>query len=134
MIGFRNRGVGAVADVKKFHNQVYLVPEDMHMQRFFWRNLETDMEPDVLAVAVNNCGITSANRIATSTLYKSADLFESIYPEASRDIKEQTYIDDELVAAENNEKLHTITNQSQMDEISGHANMHNKGWVYSGDT
>ena len=54
-----------------------------------------------------------------------------MYPAASRDIKEQTYVDDELVAAEDKEKL--IIKTKQMDEISSHANMHNKGWVYSGD-
>ena len=63
IVGFRNGRVGAVADVSKFHNQVHLVPEDIHMQRFLWRNMETDREPDTYAVAVNNFGITSANCI-----------------------------------------------------------------------
>ena len=57
------------------------------MQRFLWRNMETDREPDTYAVPVNNFGVTSANCIATSALHKSADLYESIYPAASHDIK-----------------------------------------------
>ena len=32
IIGFSNGRVAAVADLSKFHNQVYLVEEDIHMQ------------------------------------------------------------------------------------------------------
>ena len=82
-------------------------------------------------VVLNNFGIKPANCIATSALHKSADMFSEKYPEASQAIKEQTYIDDELVAAENNVKLHQKTDG--MDEITAHAGMSNKGWTFSGD-
>ena len=93
--------------------------------------MQTKEHPKTLAVIVNNFGLKPANCIATSALHKSADIFENDYPEASKAIKEQTYIDDELVAAENNNKLHQKTDQ--MDEITAHAGMSNKGWTYSGD-
>ena len=35
ILGFRNGRVGAAADLCKFHNQVYLVDDDVHMQRFY---------------------------------------------------------------------------------------------------
>ena len=130
-LGFRNGRVAAAADLSKFHNQVRLVPSDVHMQRFLWRGMQTKEHPKTLAVIVNNFGLKQANCIATSALHKSADIFENDYPEASKAIKEQTYIDDELVAAENNNKLHQKTDQ--MDEITAHAGMSNKGWTYSGD-
>ena len=50
ILGFRNGRVGCVADITKFHNQVELVEEDMHMQRFFWRDLKTDEPPKTYAV------------------------------------------------------------------------------------
>ena len=130
-LGFRNGRVAAAADLSKFHNQVQLVPADIHMQRFLWRGMRTDEQPQTLAVVVNNFGVKPANCIATSALHKSADLYENQYPEACQAIKEQTYIDDELVAAENEAALHQKTNQ--MDEITTHAGMKNKGWTYSGD-
>ena len=130
-LGFRNGRVAAAADLSKFHNQVRLVPADVHMQRFLWRGMNPEETPKTLAVVVNNFGIKPANCIATSALHKSADIFAKKYPEASQAIKDQTYIDDELVAAANNAKLHQKT--GQMDEITSHAGMSNKGWTFSGD-
>ena len=131
IIGFRNGRVAAAADLTKFHNQVYLIPEDIHMQRFLWRNMNTDIKPQVLAIRVNNFGVTSANCIATCALYKSADRFAEIYPLESAEIKDQTYIDDELIAAPSDGDIRIKT--SRFDEICADAGMSNKGWTYTGD-
>ena len=53
LLGFRNGRVAAVADIRKFHNQVFLTKEDTHMQRFLWRDLRTDEPPKTYAVHVN---------------------------------------------------------------------------------
>ena len=130
-LGFRNGRVAAAADLSKFHNQVRLTPSDVHMQRFLWRDMHTDEAPRTYAVTVNNFGVKPANCIPTSALHKSADMYKDVYPEASRDIQQQTYVDDELVAAENEVSLHLKT--QQMDEICAHAGMPNKGWTFSND-
>ena len=130
-LGFRNGRVAAAADIKKFHNQVRLFEDDIHMQRFFWRGMKTDEPPKTFAVTVNNFGVSPANCIATSALHKSADEFSKKYPVASIELKEQTYIDDQLVAAPDMPRLHEKT--VQMDEILDHAGMSNKGWTFSGD-
>ena len=131
IIGFRNGRVGAAADLSKFHNQVYLVEEDVHMQRFYWRKMNKDIPPQTYAVRVNNFGVKSANCIATCALHKSADTFAEVYPVESTELKEQTYIDDELIAARNMEEIRVKT--SRMDEICEHAGMTNKGWIITGD-
>ena len=132
IIGFRNGRVGAVADIAKFYNQVHLTEPDIHMQRFLWRNMIKDVAPTVYAVIVNNFGIGASGCIATCALYKSADSFSEIYPEESLDMKEQTYVDDELVADEDEVSIRIKT--KRLDEIGEHAGMPNKGWIYSGDT
>ena len=131
VLGFRNGRVGAVADIKKFHNCVKLFLPDIHMQRFLWRSLETDSPPKTYAVAVNNFGVKPANCIATSALHKSADKYAAQYPAASRDVRKQTYIDDALIAGEN--MTETRTKTEQIDEICDDASMPNKGWTFSGD-
>ena len=83
ILAFRNGRVGCVADIKKFHNQVHLFPEDVHMQRFLWRGLNPDVPPQTLAIAVNNFGVVSANCIATCALRRSADEFAAVYPKGS---------------------------------------------------
>ena len=131
LLGFRNGRVGCAADIAKFHNQVYLEPADVHMQRFLWRNMNTSEEPTVFAVRVNNFGVKAANCIATSALHQSADQFSTIYPEESQEIKSQTYVDDELVAAV--DRKSALQKTSRLDEICAHAGMPNKGWTFSGD-
>ena len=131
ILGFRNGRVGCVADIAKFHNQVHLVEEDMHMQRFLWRDMKTDEPPKTYAVPVNNFGASPANCIATCALRNTADMFADIYPVESREIKEQTYIDDELTAAPS--KAEALLKTQRWDEIKAEASMPNKGWKYSGD-
>ena len=114
-----------------FHNRVFLVEKDVHMQRFMWRDLELENEPKTYTVTVNNFGVKPANCIATFALHKSADMFSEKYPQESEDLKFQTYIDDELVAASNREEA--VEKTRRMDEICEHAGMPNKGWTYSGD-
>ena len=110
LLAFRNGRVGCAGDIKKFHNQVHLMEEDMHMQRFLWRFMETDEEPQHFAIPVNNFGVKPANCIATCALRSSADQFSQIYPVESEEVKNQTYIDDQLTAAENNEAARRKTN------------------------
>ena len=131
ILGFRNGRVGCVADIIKFHNQVHLVPEDIHMQRFLWRNMKTDEPPTTYAVPVNNFGASPANCIATCALRNTADMFADIYPVESKEIKEQTYIDDELTAAPS--KAEALIKTQRWDEIKAEASMPNRGWMYSGD-
>ena len=131
LIGFRNGRVAAMADLRKFHNQVRVMPKDVHMQRFLWRDLKTDEPPKTHAVIVNNFGVKPANCIATSALHKSADVFAEVYPVESEEIKEQLYVDDELFADKSMPELKMKT--QRIDEISEHAGMSNKGWTYSGD-
>ena len=56
-------------------------------------------------VVVNNFGIKPAHCIATSSLHSSADEYAPIYPVESREVKEQTYINDGLTAAQNKTKI-----------------------------
>ena len=131
LMGFRNGRVGAVADISKFHNQVRLIEKDIHMQRFLWRGMDKSIPPRTYAVVVNNFGVKPANCIATCALHQSADVFAEKYPVASQEIKDQTYVDDELVADVNMMALRRKT--AEMDEITDHAGMKNKGWLYSGN-
>ena len=131
ILGFRNGRIGCVADIKKFHNQVHLFDEDVHMQRFLWRGLNPDIPPQTLAIAVNNFGVVSANCIATCALRRSADEFAAVYPTESEEVKSQTYIDDGLTAAPS--KSEAVIKTQRWDEICAHGSMFNKGWTYSGE-
>ncbi len=93
--------------------------------------METDKVPKTYAIRVNNFGVKSAGCIATSALQKSADHFAEKYPVESEELKNQVYVDDELVAATDMTHAHNKT--SRLDEICDYAGMPNKGWTFSGD-
>ena len=131
IIGFRNGRVGCAADISKFHNRVYLDEKDMHMQRFYWRDMKTDQKPSVYAVQVNNFGVKPANCIATAALHNSADHFSEQYPIESAELKNQIYVDDMFMTATDKEQA--LLKTSRVDEIGEYAGMPNKGWTYSGD-
>ena len=101
------------------------------MQRFYWRNLNPKEKPCVYVVQVNNFGVKPANCIATAALHKSADEFAEKYPVESVELKNQTYVDDMLMAAE--DKKQAVLKSTRVDEIGQHAGMPNKGWTFSGD-
>ena len=78
LIGFRYGRIGCAADIKKFHNQVYLFEEDIRMQRFLWRDMGPSKPPQTYAVVVNNFGIKPENCNSTSALHSSADDYAPI--------------------------------------------------------
>ena len=97
---FRNGRVGCAADIIKFHNQVHLVQEDVHMQRFLWRFMNRNIAPQTYCIVSNNFGVKPANCIATTALYLTADIFADIYRVESEEVKTRTYVDDQLTAAD----------------------------------
>ena len=100
------------------------------MQLFYWKDLNPNISPSIYSVPVNNFGTISANCIATCALHKSADRFTVVYPEESADVKDQSYIDDILVA---DDPLVIRTKTSNIDEICADAGMKKRCWTYSGD-
>ena len=131
LLGFRDGRIGCAADIKKFHNQVYLFEEDIHMQQFLWRDMDPSKPPQTYAVVVNNFGIKPANCIATSSLHSSDDDYAQIYPVESQEVKKGTYIDDGFTAAQNKSKA--VFKTQGWDEILDHCSMQNKGWTFTGD-
>ena len=71
VLAFRNGRVGCAADIAKFHNQVRLQDEDVHMQRFLWRGMNTEIEPQTYAVTVNNFGVDSSQQYCN---YRSSQI------------------------------------------------------------
>ena len=131
ILRFRNGIVGIKADVKKMYNAVLLVEEDCFLQCFLWREMDTGQEPKTYQVIVNNIGVKPAGCIATTALYKSADLFYTKYPDTSKQLKDNSYVDDLGLTARN--ALEAVERAKQADEILAHANMQVKKWVFSGD-
>ena len=131
IICFRHGRVACKGDVKKMYNGVRLEEEDCYCQCFLWREMDESREPETYQVIVNNIGVKPAGAIATSALYKSAEIHEEEFPVTARQIKQQSYVDD--IGLTDSSRLGLETRIKEADIILDHANMPVKGWIFSGD-
>ena len=131
LVGFRSKEVRMVADIKKFHNRIFLKEKDIHMQRFLWRDMKVEEEPKVDAVVVNNIGVKSANCVATCAKDKTADMYKDRFPKACEVLVDQTYIDDILSSEDSEDQAKTRADE--IEEILREGGMNTKGWTFSGE-
>lgn len=129
LVSFRTLREAAKGDIRKFFNGVFLVIEDQHCQRFLWRNMETDREPDIYMVIVNNLGIRPSGTIATSALEMTAEMFRERYPEVVQELIDNSFVDDVGLQADTLPELEKKTQQA--DEILDMGGFKCKGWVLS---
>ena len=132
ILRFRNGVHAAKGDVRKMYNSVALEIEDCFVQCFLWRNLDAGSDPLTYQVVVNNIGVKPAGCIASLALYKSADRFEDQYPVTTKQLKDNSYVDD--LGLTGKTKAEVIERTIQADQILAHANMKIKRWVFSGDS
>ena len=91
------------------YNCIKLVPEDVHMECFLWRDLDTTKEPDTNEVLVNNIGVKPTGSIAALALQKSASLFENQYPVTATQWRDKSYVDYIGLTAKNMKSLKSRT-------------------------
>ena len=96
LIKFRQRRIGFSGDIKDFFHRIRIRPEDQNSQRFLWRGMDRDREPDVLVMQVSIFGSTSSPFTSLSAKEKNADEFVEEFPEASTAILKRHYMDDYL--------------------------------------
>ena len=94
--------------------------------------MDESKDPEIFQVIVNNMGVKPAGSIAKSALDKSAKVFEKMYPDTAKQLKDGSYVDDLGVMEETMEALKQRTKEA--DEILDHAGMKVHKWIYSGES
>ena len=74
---------------------------DQHTHRFLWRDMKTDVDPDVYVMTVVSFGDKCAGNIAIMALRKTAEMGQNQYPEAAKIVLDSSYIDDICDSVEN---------------------------------
>ena len=126
ILHFREKEVAVTADISKMYHPVLIPEEDRHVNRFLWRNLETNRPPDIYAMNVLTFGDKPAPAMAQIALQKTADEGESINPEAARTIKDNIYMDDILDSVNTKEEAKKLT--SDVDRILEKGGFKVEGW------
>lgn len=90
---FRRHKIAVCADIKKMFNQVKLDRQHWNLQRIFWR--ESKDEPlREYWITVITFGVASSPHIVVRSLVQATEETKRDFPEASRAIKNDYYMDD----------------------------------------
>ena len=95
------------------YNAVKLSTLVQHTHIFVWRNLETHIEPDHYVLMAVAFGDRPRGAIATLALRQTATMYQHIYPDASKMVIRNSYVDDILQSVDNVEEARRIAQETE---------------------
>lgn len=104
LLNFRIKRWAFTADIKEMFLQVQVRKEDRCAQRILWRGMDRDREPETYEISVVFFGSTCGPCLAQEAKNKNAREFMDQYPDASKAIIEDHYMDDYLGNADTEEE------------------------------
>ena len=131
LIRFRENEIAFIGDVRKMYHTVYTKELDQHTHRFLWRNMDTTRQPDTYVIQRVSFGDKPSGGIATVAMRKTAEFGHQEFPEATKTIINNSYMDDIIDSVNNKERAKSITRQIESVLEKGGFKM--KEWIYSDD-
>ncbi|XP_075163025.1 uncharacterized protein LOC142235646 [Haematobia irritans] len=122
---FRERSVAICGDIEQMFHQVFIREEDRHVQRFLWRNCQTDVEPDVYIMNVMTFGASCSPCISQYIKNVNAAKFEEKLPQAASAVKENHYVDDFLYSTDTPEQAIQIAKETHFIQRQAGFNLRN---------
>ncbi|UYV83015.1 hypothetical protein LAZ67_22001775 [Cordylochernes scorpioides] len=118
LVKFRTNPIAFTGDIEKMYRQIKVNSSDLDFQRIFWRNspLESLLEYRLLTVTY---GMSCAPYLAIRTLMQLATDKELLFPEASKIIKTDFYVDDLLSGATTIEEAKVLIDDIRKILLSG---------------
>ena len=123
---FRENEVAFIGDISKMYHRIRILEADQHEHRFLWRNLQTDLEPDVYVKTALTFGDKPAPAMAQIALRKTTDKAKKDFPEAVQVLKDNTYMDDICNSVSTEEQARELTKCIYVLETGG---FKVKGWL-----
>ena len=94
LLRFREENFAFIGDISKMFHSIDIPVEDQMMHLFLWRNLQPQCKAKTFAITAVNMGDRPASAIAQTALRESALEATEEYPEASKIIIRNSYMDD----------------------------------------
>lgn len=110
ILNFRQHNVAFCSDVLKMYRQVLVSETDRNFQRIVWRESPDQILKHYRLNTVTY-GTAPASFLAVRCLFRAAEQYERVYPEASRTIKRDFYMDDLISGAESVETAFELIKQ-----------------------
>ncbi|UYV65695.1 hypothetical protein LAZ67_3005166, partial [Cordylochernes scorpioides] len=118
LVKFRTNPIAFTGDIEKMYRQIKVNSSDLDFQRIFWRNspLESLLEYRLLTVTY---GMSCAPYLAIRTLMQLATDKELLFPEVSKIMKTDFYVDDLLSGATTIEEAKVLIDDIRKILLSG---------------
>nr|XP_027213054.1 uncharacterized protein LOC113806132 [Penaeus vannamei] len=129
LLRFRQGLIGLIGDIKKMYNSVKIGHFDQNCHRFLWREMNTERSPSRYALTTVTFGDKPGGAIAMVALRKTAEMCKN-YPEATKLIERDSYVDDLLASVDSHEAAKTIMND--IGRVLSKGGFQIKQWVMSG--
>ena len=130
LLRFRQNEFAFIGDISKMYHSIDIPYEDQLTHLFLWRDLDQNVPPKTYAIAVVNMGDRPSAAIVQTALRKSAEAAESIYPEASKVIINNSYMDDIPGSTTDESKGKQVMNDAEC--LLDKRGFKIKGWTFSG--
>ena len=130
LLRFRLEQFAFIGDIKKMYHSIDIPLRDQMTHLFLWRDLKEEQEPNTYAITAVNMGDRPAAAIAQTALRRTAEEARIAYPEASRLIVDNSYMDDIPGSTETREK--GLELMKQTEEILESKGFKIKNWTFSG--
>jgi hypothetical protein len=125
ILRFRLHPVVFTCDIKQMYRNVRLHPEDWRYQTIFWR--ESPDEPlQEFELTTVTYGVSSSAFQAIRVVHELANLNSELYPEASRVLREDTFVDDIVSGSDTIESARVL--QHQLVDVLGQGCFHLRKW------
>ncbi|XP_064638270.1 uncharacterized protein LOC135494288 [Lineus longissimus] len=100
LMRFRRHKVALTADVEKMFLNIKMRELDRDMQRFLWRELNTEKEPDVNRLTTVTFGLSPSPFSSIQTVLDHVRTQRDAFPKAAAEIEENIFFDDVLIVDE----------------------------------
>ena len=103
LLRFRQHLIGIAGDIKKMYNTIKLSEEDQQVQRFLWRDLNLNAEPDHYCLTTVSYGGRPAAAFAGLALTKTTEMSKEEFPKVNKLIKDDIFVDDMTTSTDKRE-------------------------------
>lgn len=110
LLRFRQFEVAIVADIEKMYRMINIQPNQRHLQSILWRDTP---QSDIKIFELNTVtyGMASSSYLATKSLQFIAKAYSKQFPQASRSIFTNFYMDDWLLSTNSVEEMQLLKTQ-----------------------
>ena len=130
LLRFRQERFAFIGDISKMFHSIEIPLHDQMTHLFLWRDMQLNKSPETFAMTALNMGDRPASAIAQTALRMTAEEAAKEFPEASRMITKNSYMDDIPGSAESKEVGMKLMKDTET--LLAAKNFKIKNWTFSG--